>query len=477
LAILSDIIVGFSTHFLGILFFVRNLIYFVGVQVLKKTICDLNNPPTMNKKFKALTYIAAAALLFSSCTKPLEVPTPTPITSTGSTGTTGTTGKTGTTGTTTTGSTGTSGTTTTPPVVTPPTGSTINVGDGKNGIVIDGKVKSYPAGTIIVVKAGTYDGGITVQNLTGVTIQGTGVILDGLNSTSAGFGNVLNLSNLTNVTITGITTINQGYRMVNINSRMVGLTLDRLTFTNCGQGIYLSGGGNLVWDGTDNTVNLLNLTISNSIFTNCGGNELGGSLTNGQVINLIKNITVSGNKFSGGNPGDILYCGAVDNFKIFNNTITNINANDNNDNRLFMMTGNGDAYNNTFNNYEGHAIGVWPLSFGSTVKTSHLTNNTCTNSRRYSAFEFQEFAAYAISGKTIKSDMVVSGNTCGNINTDHWTGYPGTFIDNYMFGYLGGKLTLTNNKGYNFFPAPILGVLWNLAAPFLSSGNTYSATL
>lgn len=436
----------------------------------------------MNKKFKALTYIAAAALFFSSCTKPLEVPTPTPISS-GSTGTTGTTGTTGVKGSTgsnsttgSTGTTGTTGTTTTPPVVTPPTGSTYNVGDGKNGFTIDGKATSYPAGSIIVIKAGTYTGSIEVKNLTGVTVQGTGVIMDGLNNSSAGLFNTLGLDNLTNVTISGITTQNVGYRMLNINTRMVGLVLDKLTFTNCEQGIYVTKGTNIVWDKTDNSVYLLNCKITNSTFTNCGGNDFGGLISNGQVTNLVKNLTISGNKFTGGNPGDIVYCGAVDNFQVFNNTISNINATNNDDNRLFFMTGNGDAYNNTFNNYEGHAVGVWPVSFGSTVETSHITNNVCTNSRRYAAFEFQEFLAYGISGLTTKSNMIVSGNTVGNIDTDHWTGYPGTFIDNYMFGYLGGQVTLTNNKGYNFWPAPLLGILWNLAAPYLASGNTYTAT-
>ena len=363
----------------------------------------------------------------------------------------------------------------TPPIVTPPAGPIVNVGDGKSTVTIDGKVTTYAAGTTIIVKAGTYANGINIQNLTGVTVQGTDVILDGLSQSKDGFYNCLNLNNLTNVTISGFTTKDNGYRMVNINSRMVGLTLNQLTFTNCNQGFSISGGQNIVWDGTDNTVNLLNFSVTNSTFNNCGGSGLGGGIENGKITNMIKNLVISGNTFTGGNPGDIFECQAVDGFQIFNNTITGVNLNSIVDNRLFMMTGNGDAYNNKFTNYEGHAIGIWPLTFGTTPKTCHIHNNTCIGSTRYAAFEMQEFAAYAIPGVTTHADLIVDSNIAGNMNTSQWTGYPGTFIDNYQFGYLGGSTTLTNNVGYNWFPQPTLPYLWNLAAPAVVAGNVYTA--
>jgi len=364
----------------------------------------------------------------------------------------------------------------TQPIVTPPAGPIVNVGDGKNPVTIDGKVTTYAAGTTIIVKAGTYLAGVTIQNLSGVTVDGTGVILEGNLPGNNGYYNCLNLTNLTNVVISNFTTQNNGYRMVNINSRMVGLTLDHLTFTNCAQGISISGGPNLIWDKTDNTVNLLNFSITNCVFTNCGETNLGGGVGNGQVNNLVKNLVISGNTYTGGDPADLVQCNAVDGFQIFNNVISNINPNSTLDNRLFMMSGNGDAYNNKFTNYEGHAIGIWPITFGTTPKTCHIHNNTCIGSSRYAAFEMQEFASYAIPGVTTYADLIVDSNIAGNLNTSKWTGYPATFIDNYQFGLMGCHTTVTNNVGYNWFPVPAPNVFWNLASPTTFSGNTYTAS-
>jgi hypothetical protein len=62
----------------------------------------------------------------------------------------------------------------------------VNVGDGSSNLSISG---NYPSGTQIVVKPGTYNqgGGITINGLSNVSIDLTGVILDGLNHSSAGY--------------------------------------------------------------------------------------------------------------------------------------------------------------------------------------------------------------------------------------------------------------------------------------------------
>lgn len=358
----------------------------------------------------------------------------------------------------------------TPPVIT----KTVNLGDGKSGLTIDGKKTKYAQGTNIVIKPGTYKGGITLSNLTGVMITGDGVILDGLNQTKAGFYNNLNINNVTNVWITGFTTQNNGYRMVNINTRTVGLTFDKCTFINNLQGISMSQGYVSNWDGTDNTVNLLNFSITNCRFINCdGGVGLAGGVSGSVFSYVTKNFLFAGNYYHGGNPGDIIWGGAVDGYSIHDNVVDSVNMDTNDDTRLFMMTGNGDAYNNTFNDIEGHAVGCWPITFGTTPKTCHYYNNKVTNSRRYSAFEFQEFPANYIPGVSTYADLVVDNNIAGNINTDHWTGYPGTFIDCYQWGQ-GGHVTLTNNKGYNWWPVPALPTLWNLAQPTVILNNTYT---
>jgi hypothetical protein len=366
-------------------------------------------------------------------------------------------------------------TTPTTTTTTPITGTT-TLTVGANGLVIDGNVTKYAAGTQIIVQAGTYAKSVTIQNLTGVTVSGNGVILDGVNNSSAGYYNSLNLSNLNNVTVSGFTVQNNGYHSLYFNSRMVGLILNGCSFINDSQGFYIQN--NIVWDKTDNTVVLLNCAIRGCTFNNAtmfGGQ---GGINGSSVTDLMKNLEISGNNFSNVDGGDLFQLNAVDGFNIFNNTVKNVNATNNNDNRLFMLMGNGVAHDNSFNTIEGHAIAVWPVSFGSTVTTSNVYNNTVVNSRRYSAFEFQEFAAFNIPGTTTKSNLIVNNNTCGNLNTDQWTGYPGTFIDNYMFGLMGGTVTLTNNKGSNFFPVPVTQngqlVLWNLAQPAVVSGNTYN---
>ena len=274
----------------------------------------------------------------------------------------------------------------TPPVIpvipVPPAVNTVSVGDGTHGFTIDGKVTTFPLGTKIVVKPGIYAGGINIKNLTGVTVDGTNVTLDGLNKSKDGFYNTLSLTNLTNVTISGFATKNVGYHSLYINSRMVGLTLDSLTFTNCEQGIFFSTPSPMVWDGTDNSVAILNMKISNSTFDNASNIYIGGTVGNGQVTNLVKGLEVFGCTFKNVDGGNILQSGAADKFNVHNCTFSNLNATYNGDTRIISMVGNGDVHDNTCNNYEGHFAAVNPASFGSTLETSHFYNNVCPNSSR-----------------------------------------------------------------------------------------------
>jgi uncharacterized protein YjlB len=362
------------------------------------------------------------------------------------------------------------------PVPTPtptPVAGALNVGDGSSDLTISG---TYPAGSTIVVKAGTYNkgGGITVNNLSNVTIDLTGVVLDGLGQSSAGYYNVLTLNTCTNVTVKNGTTQNCGYHQMYINGKTSGVSIVGHTFVKNLQGIQIGSG--LVWDGTDNTVNLLNSAITNCTFTN---NDAGigawGDISNGKLTDVTKNLTVSGCTITGGNPGDILWIGAGDNVQIFNNIISNTDQAMTNDNRLFLVQGTAEVYGNTVTNAgSAHFAAVWSVSLGTTVKTSHFYNNVCSGSWRYSSFEFQEFASNAISGKTTKANLVIDGNTCSNLNTSRWTGFNATFIDSYQFGLMGGQITLTNNIGHNWFPVPSTNVFWNMAQPYVLGGNSYN---
>jgi hypothetical protein len=356
------------------------------------------------------------------------------------------------------------------PAPTPAAGS-LNVGDGSSDLTISG---SYPAGSTIVVKAGTYNkgGGISISGLSNVTIQLTGVILDGLNQTQPGFYNVLKLDNLTNVTIVGGTTQNCGYHQMYINSRCVGLVISGHTFSNNLQGFQV--GSNLTWDGTDNTVFLLNSALRNCSFINNPGGILQSGNINGTITDLTKNLEVSGCTITGGNAGNYINI-VSDNAKVFNNTIKDVNLNLTNDNRVFLFEGTAQVHDNTATNIgSSHFCATWSVSFGSTVETSNFYNNICSGSWRYSSFEFQEFAQFNIPGKTTKANLVINNNTCSNLNTSHWTNFNATFVDSYQFGLMGGQITLTNNIGHSWFPVPATNVFWNMAQPYVLGGNSYN---
>ncbi|OYX93642.1 MAG: hypothetical protein B7Y76_11535, partial [Sphingobacteriia bacterium 35-40-5] len=280
---------------------------------------------------------------------------------------------------------------------------TVYVGDGSSNLSISG---TYASGTIIVVKPGIYNkgGGITIKGLSNVTIQLTGVILDGLNQSQPGFYNVLQLENLKNVTIKGGTTQNCGYRQLYLSNKIDGLVVTGHIFKNNAEGIFTSGG--TVWDGTDATIPFKNIAFRKCSFINCGSSSIGGSVDNNTVTDLVKNFEISACTISDANPGSAFYFPAIDNALVFNNTLARINLGLTNDNRIFLFTGTAEFYGNKINNYQGHLAATWAVSFGSIKKTSHFYSNTCNGSLKYSAFEFQEFDRLNILGKTSPADLV-----------------------------------------------------------------------
>lgn len=347
---------------------------------------------------------------------------------------------------------------------------TVYVGDGSSNITISG---NYASGTIIVVKPGTYNkgGGITIKGVSNVTIQLTGVILDGINQTQPGFYNVLQLENLKNVTIKGGTTQNCGYRQLYLSNKIDGLVITGHVFKNNAEGIFTSGG--TVWDGTDATVPFKNIAFRQCSFINCGSSSIGGAVSNNTVTDLVRNFEISACTISDANPGSAFYFPAIDNAIVFNNTLARINLGSTNDNRIFLFTGTAEFYGNKIDQYQGHLAASWAVSFGTIKKTSHFYNNNCNGSLKYSAFEFQEFERLNIPGKTNPANLVVSNNICANLNTEHHDEFAANFIDNYEYGLMGGQVSLLNNKGSNFYPVPAPNVFWNLAKPTTVSGNTY----
>lgn len=384
--------------------------------------------------------VLAIALLISSCSRSGEQTTATPVVNT--------------------------------PIVVPPITDTVYVGDGNSNLTITG---NYKSGTLIIVRPGIYNmgSGITLDQLNNVTVQLTGVVLDGLSQTKGGFYNVLTLNKLNNVMVVGGTTQNNGYRMMYISGQSKNVIFTDHTFRNNYEGIFFSAG--MKWDGTDATLGLQNFAIRNCSFINCGSSFIGTVMdqNTSTVFDLVKNFEISGCKWKGGNPGTAMYFPAVDSAVLFNNSIDSVNMNLTNDNRIFLFVGTAEFHNNTANIYQGHVAGLWSVSFGTKPKTSHFYKNTCNGSLKYSAFEFQEFAIYKIPGKTTYGDLEVVSNTCTNLNTEKHTGFDANFIDNYEYNIMGGKVTVKDNVGRNFFAPPAPGVFWNLAKPSVVSGNIY----
>lgn len=335
------------------------------------------------------------------------------------------------------------------------TSTTLTVG---SGLTIDGNATSYAAGTTIHITGGTFAAGISLNNLTNVVIDATGVILDGLSNTSDGYFNVVSLSNCNNIIVRGYEVKDCGYLMGYIDQRALNIVFDRVNYNNCTQGFNVTNSNNLAWDGTNaSTLNIIGATCINSTFTNCDGSIGFGGTTSGTdgsatIINGTRNIVVSGNTWTGGNPDNILVLFA-DYCEIYNNRVDALNLDRTNDVRAVIINGWGKVYNNYVTNIWGHFCALWPISFHGSKETSSFDHNICLGSLKYSTFEFQEvggsMGTYSISG-----DLNIDSNTCGDLNTTHYEGFDGNFVDSYQFGTYSGVLNVNNNLGYNFFNVP-----------------------
>lgn len=356
-----------------------------------------------------------------------------------------------------------------PVIVTPPpvnTGTGTNVGTGNGSLVIDGAKTAYKSP--IAIKPGNYSS-ITIQSLSNVDVIGTGVIINGASLTLA----ALNTSK-----ISGITVQNVKGDYMTVNSRLANVTIDTFTAINCTGQFRVNYKVN--WDGTDNTVQLLNLTFTKCTFNNVGTLYLDGSVWSGPIVNMVKNLEVANCAWLNSDAGNMIDSRAVDGFKIHDNTFTNINVNNRNvDTRLVMMVGHGDAYNNTFTETCGHSIAINPLSFSKSVRSKFSFYKNVTNhTYKYSQYEVQQFAEQ-LTSQTQACDGSIDSSVAKDINTDHYD-FNGAVVDNYVGSNPAIKdaciLSLTNCTLQNAYQktAPPIS-FWNGPAPASSSGNVYIA--
>lgn len=355
----------------------------------------------------------------------------------------------------------------------PPVNPTPPVTPSNGKFTIDGATTKY--GTVIILAPGNY-AGINIQNVSNVTINMGGVILDGGN-TKDGFDKILTLTNCKSVNFTGLLTQNIGYFSGQINSQLSNITFTNFAYKNCEQGWHTDL--KQIWDGTDATLLINGIKWVNCTWDNAPIGDFGGILDGKNVTNLIKNLEISGGSVADFDGGEIINA-AVDYYNIHDMKVNNIDATNTYDIRLFKIIGYGDATNNAFTKIYGHAIACWSVSYGSVVKTSNYLNNTLDGSRKYGMFEFHEYAAFAIPGKTTKANLIIDGVQANNLDTDGpYPDFPATIIDNYSHinatdGALGGDVTILNAHGSNWGTKPKLPTLWNLMPPLLIKGCSYN---
>jgi hypothetical protein len=385
---------------------------------------------------------------------------------------------------------------TTEPAVTETAGTafaqTYSAGTGSGDLTIDGKATTYANNSLIVIKPGTYQT-INIQNLTNVTVEnGEGaVIMDGTKDMNAG----INFQNCSGVTVTrdpadssavpyGFTCQNVSYRPTTISGVNKNLSVEWVSYKNIGDYAIFVPTSTLVWDGTDATLQGLNLSFLHCSFDGCNGGPMDvlGAVSTANVTGLQKGFEVGYCTFSNCNSGDLCFVGAVDQYNIHDNTMTNINPSNNNDNGLFHMIGNGNFYRNYASNYQGHMIRMWTISYGMTPEMCLVYDNIGIGSRKYSTFEWGSTAGDNVvaAPNTTYTNIRLNNNIGGNLNTSRTTDWDACLVDNYGM-VPGSTQEVYNNLLFNTFTANgIAGRFLQYStaqdnATLIKQGNLYEA--
>jgi hypothetical protein len=337
----------------------------------------------------------------------------------------------------------------------PVVGRTLAVGTGTGNLVIDGSTMGLKCNDLIKVKGGTYNG-IDVQNINAgcpINIKNDGLVQ------IAGNWDHMHITNVSNLTISGdgTTGIAQGfvsrdnpdYHSIILNGATQNLTIQNFSFSNIGNIVIYNVGTNVYKPGVTSSYTN-GLHILNNVCTNTATFiQFGGDVINGVITGLVKNLEIAGLNFSNSNCGIVVFAANADTYDIHNNTVTDINQTNNNHNGIFMIKGSGSFHHNVVKNHQGNAIRAWIRSFGTTPQNVLIYNNVVVNSRKYSAFEVQSFAAELSPGVTSYANAKIYDNTCGNLNlSKDWYG---VIVD--VYDLFGGSCNVYDNVGFNF-PAP-----------------------
>jgi len=369
------------------------------------------------------------------------------------------------------------------PVAPAPSGTWITVKPDANKQIKLTNMKNVnikiPAGSV---------GYMAITNPVNVKIDATGVIMANYSG--------IDIDAPTNLELYGFTLTDHSYRAINIRGLVQGLKIHDATFKNIASAVLSFEYGG-VYDGTDKTTNL-NITVDKVSFTNCGTIvSLGGSLdlATGKVVGLSRNLVFSNNTIKDcPNIGNVIYTGASDHYTISGNVVDHINYNyspattpnapNGPHNGVVMMTGNGVFSGNKVTNHQGNLIRAWGVSYGAAKDSVLIYNNIAFNSSKYSAFEIQappfvnEFIT-KYPGVIQYANYRVSHNTAGKLNTvKDWEGQ---MLDQYETG---GTLSYYNNLGFEMnrsqdgkvIPLELGRAMINMGPTEQKNGNRYYNT-
>ena len=332
---------------------------------------------------------------------------------------------------------------------------TINVGTGSGDLVIDGSTLALQCNDHIKITRGSYKS-ITIKDISAA--DGCSIVItnDGLVDIAGDFSQ-MNLSNLKGVTLSGDgdPNIEYGfqfhdnvYKAIMISKSYNRCTIQYVSFKNI-RDYVITFASDLVYNGTESSYSK-DLKFLNNFCENTSSYlQFSGSVENGKIVGLVKNIEIANLKFvNSSTVGTMVWIGCVEGYDVHNNRVDNINSANNNHNGIFHLLGNGKFHDNYVSNHQGNALRAWTFSLGSTPKEVLIYNNIVVNSRKYSAFETQSFANY-VSAQVTYANTKVYNNTCGNLNLEK--DWYANIVD--IYNLQGGTCKVFNNIGFNF-PSP-----------------------
>lgn len=305
----------------------------------------------------------------------------------------------------------------TPPVIQPPVEPPKTV-EPSNFRVVGNGSGQLDLGNIsndkIKIKAGNYSS-IKIGLATDSIIEATGVSTNGMDIQRFNGLDLLGLS----FSKGGIYLVNPSSKLNLSGSSFEAISGDVIRLQN--QPLY-SGGKDQICE--DWKIQGCNFNNTGSVFS-CG------SISKEGIKGLVKNFSFAGNtiKDKAGN-GSVLFMGAVDGYKVENNTMTHVNYGFGSDlptgyhNGVFHMVGNGLFKGNKGFDCQGNFIRAWNISFNPEVGESEFDNNIYYNSSKYGSFEIQvppdlnEFIK-ASKGKYNYVNVKIHNNTAGKLGTSN----------------------------------------------------------